>query len=269
MTNNFFNFFSLSTRFVTVAESIIDRDNFSQEAIASPAVKILNWNVAKQNNTPAWTRDFFHILETYQPDLVCLQEISLNTQTKSILALESMGWNFAPNFRDTYTDNYCGILTASPVKPIARTALLTQDCEPLTNTPKVSLIAEYAIAKRDRPLLVVNTHAINFVTSEKFAAQLNKLEQFLHRRSEPIVLCGDFNTWSQRRLRLLNLMGDRLHLTPVQFSPPAQTHLKTFFASPPLDWIYYRGLSQKPASATVFKEITSSDHTPMGVELLL
>lgn len=256
-------------RFLPVQETVLSQDNFSDSAIVGKGIKILNWNVAKNNNTSRWANDFYQIVESYEPDLICFQEIELNKNTQNILALESMGWRFAPNFIDFYYNTYCGILTASKVQPVASRAILTPEFEPVTNTPKVSLIAEYPLKETGQTLLVVNTHAINFVNLHKFKSQLQKLEAVLSDRREPLIICGDFNTWSQGRFNLLKLMANRLDLIPVQFSRQDQAKLKTFLGSPPLDHIFYRRLTPKLQTAKVLDKLYSSDHKPMVVELAL
>ncbi|MCT7984060.1 endonuclease/exonuclease/phosphatase family protein [Laspinema sp. A4] len=270
MDNQFpFSGFISPTRFIPVQETVLSQENFSDFAMAGKGIKILNWNVAKNNNTSKWAIDFYNIVESYQPDLICFQEIELNKNTQKILALESMGWRFSPNFIDSYYNTYCGILTASKVQPIASRAILTPEFEPVTNTPKVSLIAEYPLKETGQTLLVVNTHAINFVNLHKFKSQLQKLEAVLGDRREPLIMCGDFNTWSQGRFNLLKLMAKRLHLISVNFSREEQAKLKTFLGSPPLDHIFYRGLRLKPQTAKVLDKLYSSDHKPMVVELAL
>lgn len=270
MDNQFpFSGFISPKRFIPVQETVLSQDNFSGSAIAGSGIKILNWNVAKNNNTSKWANDFYKIVENYQPDLICFQEIELNKNTQKILALESMGWRFAPNFIDFYYNTYCGILTASKVQPVSSRAILTPEFEPVTNTPKVSLIAEYPLKETGQMLLVVNIHAINFVNLSKFKSQLQKLEAVLGNRREPLIMCGDFNTWSQLRFDLLNLMANRLNLIPIDFSRPEKAKIKTFLGSPPLDHIFYRGLTQKIQTAKVLDNLYSSDHNPMLVELAL
>lgn len=264
----FYGFIS-PNRFIPVQETVLSQDNFSDFAIGGKGIKILNWNVAKNNNTVKWANDFYGIVERHQPDLICFQEIELNKNTQTVLALESMGWRFAPNFIDSYYNTYCGILTASKVQPVASRAILTPEFEPVTNTPKVSLIAEYPLHKTGKTLLVVNTHAINFVKLNKFKSQLQKLEAVLGIRREPLIMCGDFNTWSEGRFNLLKLMANRLNLRAVHFSRQEQAKLKTFLGSPPLDHIFYRGLTPKLQTAKVLDKLYSSDHKPMLVELAL
>ena len=62
-------------------------------------------------------------------------------------------------------------------------------------------------------------------------------------------------------------MTSKLGLTPVAFPAIEALKIKRFLLSPPLDYIFYRGLRQKTASAKVIDNISSSDHNPLLVEL--
>jgi endonuclease/exonuclease/phosphatase (EEP) superfamily protein YafD len=59
---------------------------------------------------------------------------------------------------------------------------------------------------------------------------------------------------------------NRLGLTPVAFTPHESKKIKRFLFSPPLDHIFYRGLSEKKTSARVLDHISSSDHKPLLAE---
>lgn len=266
MTNFTSKFFLAPTRFQYVKETVIGQDNYTQSSFSGNSIKLLSWNIAKNNYQRTWAKDFLSILEKHQPDLVCLQEVSLNKNTKVVLNLEIMGWDFAPNFFNAIAHNYYGILTASHVRSLTRKSLLTQSFEPFTNTPKVSLITEYSLSVSNQKLIVVNTHAINFVELAKFAMQLQQIEEFVSKQDEAIMLVGDFNTWNQRRLNLLNQMAARLGLIKTFFTPKDRRKIKSFLLSPPLDHIYYRGIKIKKQSATVLDWAYSSDHKPLFVE---
>lgn len=265
----FSKFWLFPYRFIPVQETIIERDRFSKNAIAKNSLKLLNWNIAKRTNEKIWMKDFIDIVEIHQPDIICLQEVTLDTETKTALAIEMMGWTFAPNFIDRYHNTYCGILTASRVKPLVSRSLLSEQYEPFTKTPKVSLISEYSVGKLHEIVLVINVHAINFVDLNKFKSQLDKIEQFISHRNEPIILTGDFNTWSQMRFEVLKQMAGRLNLKTVLFSEYDKNQIKNFLFSPPLDHIYYRGFQEKDKSATVLDHIDSSDHKPLLVEFFV
>jgi endonuclease/exonuclease/phosphatase (EEP) superfamily protein YafD len=264
---SYFTKFSLSHRFGQVPEKTIDQTYSCSWSLPNNSLKVLSWNIAKNNYEASWIDDFLTIVQQYQPDKIFLQEVRLGVKAKEIPALEGMGWSFAPNFVDTFDHTYSGILIATKAEPLKSQALLTKHYEPITKTPKVSLFAEYSLSNQPETLLAVNAHLINFVTLSKFKAQLQEVESILSQHQGAIIFSGDFNTWSRSRWLLLLQMATRLGLTPVSFSPRERKKIKSFFLSPPLDYIFYRGLKQKPFTARVIDNVSSSDHSPLLVEL--
>ena len=140
-------------------------------------------------------------------------------------------------------------------------------------TPKVALATEYLLPTGAR-LLAVNVHCLNFERwgTLKFHAQLTALQARMAKHTGPILLAGDFNTWNQRRLRLVTELARDLQLREVgEFSSELKTGdrqsavlnwLLGIDRTLPLDRVYYRGLS--PLSATVLP-LTSSDHRALQV----
>ncbi|MGI0493658.1 endonuclease/exonuclease/phosphatase family protein [Alkalinema pantanalense CENA528] len=244
-------------------------------AFTGSSLRILNWNIAKNNHDLTWYRDFTRLLRTYQPHLVFLQEVRLCAHRRHLPALTELAWSFAPNFLDTYHNTYSGVLTAAPVRSAQRQSILTTHHEPIVGTPKVALCTEYAIAPSgDHPtapspdrLLTVNAHLINFVELKKFQAQLETLEQRMADHDGPIVFSGDFNTWSRSRWHCLQRMTQRLGLTQAVFPMLDTLQIKRFLLSPPLDYVFYRGFRQTTATAQVIGSIHSSDHKPLLLEL--
>ena len=243
----------------------------------SRSIKVLSWNIAKNNYNPSWRRDFLAIVEQYRPDKIFLQEVRLDITSEEIPELAQMGWSFAPNFVDTSNNTYSGILIATNYGDrTSGKALITKHYEPVINTPKVSLFAEYSLGDRkasrrhrSKNLLAVNTHLINFVNLSKFKAQLQEIELILNEYQGAIILAGDFNTWNKSRWLLLSQMAARLNLTPVSFTAKDTKKIKSFLLSLPLDYIFYRGFTQKPDTSRVIENISSSDHNPLFVELCL
>ena len=256
-------------RFNPAKETIIDSGRFSHSAIDGSYINILNWNIAKNNHTQEWHREFTDIFLQYRPDLIFFQEARIDPRTNQSIKLKEMGWNFAPNFIDSYKDHYFGVLTASKAKHARRKSLLTQAHEPLLKTPKVALITEYHLLQSKQTLATVNCHGINFVNTHRFKTQLHQIERWLSRHKGPIILSGDFNTWNSSRMNLLRAMSARLNLKQVDFSSSDRQQLKRFLFSDPLDHIFYRGLQEKPRSARVLADISSSDHNPMVVEFFI
>ena len=248
------------------------------------SIKILSWNVARSNYSSGWVRDCNHIFESYQPTLIFLQEVALRDEdierkemeilagNSAIAELAHTAWCFAPNFISLLNRSYSGILTAANAQPLKSQSLLSLHCEPIANTPKVSLFSEYALSTENKTpskaLLAINIHAINFVGLDKFEAQLQSIESKIAQHEGPVIFAGDFNTWSQKRWRSLYATAKRLRLNTVAFGPLEARKIKRFLGSPPLDHIFYRGFSQKVGSARVIDTLSTSDHNPLLVELI-
>lgn len=262
---SYFKQLSPTHRFSKVAEGTIDRPHSSPANLNDKSLKILSWNIAKNNQSKDWNRDFLAIVREHQPDKIFLQEVRLCAVKQHIPELTSMGWSFAPNLIDTLDNTYSGVLTATKSDRLSSRAKITQHQEPITDTPKVSLFVEYSWG--DDTLLTINTHLINFVETSKFQAQLEQIETIIARHRGSVIFSGDFNTWNQSRWLLLQQMANRLGLIPVSFPPIEALKIKRFLLSPPLDYIFYRGFKQKTIGARVIDNITSSDHNPLLVEL--
>jgi endonuclease/exonuclease/phosphatase family metal-dependent hydrolase len=178
----------------------------SPSALNINSIKILSWNIAKNNHESRWSSDFLAIVEQYQPDKIFLQEVRLCAVERQIPELASMGWSFAPNLIDTLDNTYSGVLIATKADWISRKAQITRHYEPVTRTRKVSLFAEYSLGDRTNTLLAVNTHLINFVELSKFQAQLQGLEAIISQHQGAVIFSGDFNTWNRSRWLLLSEM---------------------------------------------------------------
>ena len=256
-------------RFGKVAEITIEKIHSLPLALNRDSIKILSWNIAKNNRDRNWSRDFLAIIAQHQPDKIFLQEVRLCALKQQIPELASMGWSFAPNLIDTFDNSYSGVLTATKGDRIKSQAKITQHQEPVTGTPKVSLFVEYSLGSDRETLLAVNTHLINFVETSKFQAQLQEIETIIDQHQGAVIFSGDFNTWNRARWLLLLQMTAKLGLTPVAFPAIEALKIKRFLFSPPLDYIFYRGFRQKTATAKVIDNISSSDHNPLLVELCL
>jgi endonuclease/exonuclease/phosphatase (EEP) superfamily protein YafD len=253
-------------RFLKSAVRVITHRHPHPVALNCRSIKVLNWNIAKNNGAADWQREFGRLRDRYQPDIICLQEVQMCASTPQITDLVDMSWHFAPNFIDAHHHVYAGILTAACTQPLSGHAVLTAHHEPIAQTPKVSLFTEYRLAPAAPPLLTVNAHLINFVELSHFQAQLQTLEARMVKHSGPIIFSGDCNTWSLPRWFLLQQMATRLGLTQTHFSLGDTLKIKRFLLSPPLDYIFYRGLHQQRGSPRVFGEFSTSDHKPMLVE---
>ncbi|BAU14034.1 hypothetical protein LEP3755_45780 [Leptolyngbya sp. NIES-3755] len=261
-------------RFARTDETVLHHYHAETAPLNQKAVRVLNWNIAKNNDVSSatrerartWQTDFDWIVDRYSPDLIFLQEFSLCARTKNF-KLAELSWSFAPNFIDQYHNVYAGVLTASRATSINHRALVTEHSEPVSNTPKVSLVTEHPFGQES--LMTINSHLINFVDLEKFKAQLRELESAIAQHRGAIIFSGDFNTWNRSRWQMLDKMTRRLGLMRAEFPEMDAQNIKRFLLSPPLDHIFYRGLRQNYLQARVLDHIQSSDHKPMLVEFHL
>lgn len=122
----------------------------------------------------------------------------------------------------------------------------------------------YPIQGNSQKLLVLNVHAINFVTMPNFKRQMRQLEEKIILHNGPVFLGGDFNTWLTQRSHFLNNMTEDLGMELATFSPDRRS--RHFGRC--IDHVFVRGL--KILSASCHYEIGSSDHQPLelGLEFL-
>jgi endonuclease/exonuclease/phosphatase (EEP) superfamily protein YafD len=104
-------------------------------------------------------------------------------------------------------------------------------------------------------------HAINFaLTLGAYRAQFDALAEALAEHRGPLILAGDFNTWTNERASVVRDVAERLHLTEVPFA----VDRRSVFFGHQLDHIFVRGLMPVAAMA---RDVTSSDHNPVAATL--
>ena len=212
-----------------------------------PRITIVSWNVQKQRDMRLQA-DLHALFRQQRPTLVFLQEA-----TAELLDSTLMTGHFAPSWHYPWLDGSAtGVLTFSQVAPTRSEVMPTRWREFFLATPKVALATEYLLPDGAR-LLAVNVHCLNFERwgTLKFRAQLTALQALMATHTGPILLAGDFNTWNQRRLRLVTALAQDLQLTEVgEFSCALTTGdhqsavvnwLLGIDRTLALDRVYYRG----------------------------
>ena len=214
---------------------------------------LLVWNIYKQQR-PQWDTALNRYSDPHR--LMLLQEASFGPQLACWITHSSLHYDQAYAF--SMQDAVAGVMNLSQVNPIHSCAYTA--VEPYLRLPKSALYSEYQLSNGQR-LAVVNIHSINFTYAMvAYKKQLAALEQALSRVDGPIILAGDFNTWSQRRLEAVRAMVSRLSLQEMRFQPDQRV---TKFGLP-LDHIFYRGLAVEQASAV---DNGASDHAAMEAQL--
>ena len=217
-------------------------------------ISVLNWNVYK-GQRDNWEDDFQRY--SYKHDVVIIQEAHLGDSIENLLDKEHHHWSLNASFY--LDDRATGVMTASKVQPLYSCGQRTT--EPLIRTPKTSLISYYPIAGHEQNLLVANIHGINFTFGvDVYQEQINELYEAMKHHQGPVILAGDFNTWSDERMRIVMDMAASLSLSSLDYTN--HNHTRTLIFGNALDHVFYRGL--EPVEHDTWY-VTSSDHNPTRV----
>ena len=246
---------------------------FSEHDQSLPrTITLVNWNVQK-GASPQFVDDLARLLEQEQPDIVFLQEARTG-----LIQVEQMGGYFANGWSYPWPGGtMAGVLTLSRIPPLQVEPVSTRYREFFVTAPKVSLLTEYPLPG-GKNLLTVNVHLLNFERwgDLKIRDQLADLKSLMIIHPGPIIMAGDFNTWNEKRLQLVEEIAGELKLAEVMDFPAGRTTGdmgSDFFNSIfgiqtelSLDRVYYRGFSIDSARVLPYE---SSDHKPIAVRLTL
>ncbi|AWY01841.1 hypothetical protein A8139_19150 [Marinomonas primoryensis] len=227
--------------------------------VLGPNIEILVWNVFKCKKK-GWQKDFTTLI--HDKDLILLQEAILNSSFDNLFnASSEHQWIMASSFMSVKTSIETGVKTGSTVTAEKHYFSASAHGEPITKTKKMLLATVYPLDHPKQSLLVINVHAINFVSFEKFKAHMDQISQTLEHHDGPILLAGDFNTWNGKRLNYFNELATSFLLEEVEvIRKPRINHLFQH-----LDHIYCRGL--EAVDVQVHTHIHSSDHYPISLSL--
>lgn len=215
----------------------------------STDIRLLSWNAQKggRNN---WQDDFAGM--SSDRNLVLLQEALPEHLFPGRYSPVPYG-SFAPGFAGP--SGLTGVLTLSAAEPLTQCHL--ENREPWLRTIKATSVTEYALSNTTATLAVINVHAINFSLGvEAFSRQLGQISDVLRAHDGPVIVSGDFNTWSQNRLETVRTMAQESGLQTLVIPDDGRS---TFFGRR-VDHVFVRGL-QTVAAAT--PAVDTSDHNPI------
>lgn len=229
-------------------------------------LEIAVWNTFKGKR-----ERYYDVLsqQTTNADLILLQEFRHDPQLEAA-------------HRDIFTDRDAGmavsfytqpnqsaptgVCTVSSVRSIKNLFLLSRYYEPVTKTPKMAICTYYPVDHPDCPpeeaLVVLNSHGINFRLRRPFLDQMLQFEAQLRHHAGPIILVGDFNTWEQGRVRILEAVARSIGLTAIPFPPGVKT-----VRGHALDRVYVRGGDAVEQRVVVNAE--ASDHSMLWFKFIL
>ena len=221
-----------------------------KQGLDPQSISVLNWNVYK-GQRQGWAEEFGRYIQAH--DVVTMQEARLDDGLQSLLDRGHANWSLNAAF--FLEGKATGVMTASGVMPVHSCG--QQTTEPVIRTAKTSLISYFLLNGRDEQLLVANIHGVNFSLGlGAFREQIEQLHGEIRRHNGPVILAGDFNTWSDERLAIVNELADRLSLASLEYS----SHNRTKMFGNPLDHVFYRGLRLVEQHTW---HVASSDHNPI------
>ena len=216
-------------------------------------ISLLNWNIYKGQRAN-WAFDLKQF--SHRHDLVTIQEAHLGDELEALLNKNNLHW--AMNTAFHLRKRASGVMTASSVKAIAASGLHQK--EPWLRLPKATLISHYPVDGMKESLLVANIHGINFALGTvAYRKQLNALYHEIKYHSGPVIVAGDFNSWSNARMCIVDELVVKLGLGEIMWD--GHHHTTRLFGNT-IDHVFYRGLKVLNQESW---RVSSSDHNPIRV----
>lgn len=224
-----------------------------QSMIRGEEFGVLCWNTQKLTQTLKFQVTLARLLEQFPSQILLFQEAKL--ALGSGWKIPDWSYAIAPNIQTNRS--VFGVLTASQYAFGDVRPLLTQNREGVFATHKSYLLSYHPLPNKES-LLIVNVHAINFVSANYFLREMELLKAELLDHRGPLIVAGDFNVWSRQRRLHLRRFCRSVGLRQAVMEDPQ--HIKTY-RQHPLDFIFYRDLWLKEASA--INTVAVSDHNPI------
>ena len=217
---------------------------------------MLCWNVYKNNRKHPRFQSFLRKeLERRVVDLILFQEARFRDNHH--FELPHFSYDAAANLE--FKGEFYGVLTASRMESSHAQAYLSEGRESILGPHKSLLLSNY-LFDDGSSLLILNIHAINFRETQRYSKELERFLDLLKEHKGPMILAGDFNSWSNKRMDKLQKIAERLSLTAVTFKETGK--VKSFMGKE-LDFVFYRELEL--VEAVVMDEHKLSDHNPLFV----
>ncbi|PKF50604.1 endonuclease/exonuclease/phosphatase family protein [Enterovibrio nigricans] len=204
------------------------------------------WNIYKQQND-GWEQELDGLSKTHS--LILLQEAQSKPQL--LHYIEEKGWHSNQAYAFAINGEIAGVMTLSEVMP--KEVCAYTKTEPYLRLPKSALYSAFPMSNGDT-LSVINIHSINFTFGiVEYREQLDALVDAVRKVKGPLIIAGDFNTWSEERLEAVRGALSQVGIKETNFL--SDERLKVF--GHPLDHLFYRGLILEQSNS---KETSASDH---------
>jgi len=232
---------------------IMMRENIVYSAGLNPDnIAFLNWNIYKGFGEN-WQSDFSELANAH--DVMAIQEARLDDEMTSLLQSFDFDWIINSAFK--VNGAAAGVMNAASIRPFHSCGFMVS--EPIIRLPKSTLISYYHISGSDKKLLLANVHGINFSLGvSSYKKQLDKLYEIIKQHDGPMIVAGDFNSWSNKRMALVDQLVEKLALSELEYAVNNKTHI---FGNA-IDHVFYRQLELLDHQVQL---VASSDHNPISV----
>ncbi len=246
----------LSEFYPSAEEDVLRRLGVATTPAFGPMLKLVCWNMFKARRR-GWLQDLTTI--SASADLVLLQEAVLHGGIAQPFHTSSgMEWIMVENLRHAREQVTTGPKTGSRVAAASSAFVRSHAREPLINTPKTFLYTAHPVSDGST-LLVVNVHAINLVSTAKFTHQVEQIAEPVARHTGPCIVAGDFNTWNEARMHVLQRAMAQAGLVRAPAAAPQWRHFRQV-----LDHVFFRGM--RLINAHALTHVKTSDHVPLAAE---
>ena len=235
--------------------SVVDAEvqaHVNHKGLDPDNIALLNWNIYKGNGDD-WQQDLSSFAQNH--DVMTIQEATLDKEFTGLL--EKYDFNWIMNTAFYLNGTAAGVMTVANSNAVHSCGFKVT--EPLIRIPKATLVSYYQINGSDKKLLIANIHGINFTFGvSTYQQQLEELYDAIKHHDGPMIVAGDFNSWSDERMSEVMKLVDRLSLSGIDYEINNKTHV---FGNA-IDHVFYRQLEL--LSNQVW-QVSSSDHNPISV----
>ncbi|MGE0173101.1 MAG: endonuclease/exonuclease/phosphatase family protein [Oligoflexales bacterium] len=229
----------------------------SLTALPGRSLRLGVWNMCKGSGGVLFEHDFR--VMCFRCDLFLTQEALISPRSLTTFQQPGIELMHAASYmrQDGLRD---GVMTLSRVAAAdSPMRIVCKFPEPVFKTPKVALVTTYPIADHPDPLMVINLHATLIRRTNIAVEEMEFLISQIPAHKGPIILGGDFNTFTPMYLRAITDTLARIGLERVPLAEEKRSMLSS------LDHVFVKGLRVTKAwIATTFQ---SSDHFPLFLEL--
>ena len=238
------------------AHAVVSSKNVQNHGLDPENIALLNWNIYK-GNAEGWQKDLSSFAQNH--DVMTIQEAYLDDELSDLLTKNDFNWVMNTAFYLAGTA--AGVMTIANSNAIHSCGFKNR--EPIIRVPKATLVSYYNIDGHNKKLLVANIHGINFTLGlTAYREQLLQLFESVKYHDGPMIVAGDFNSWSDDRMSEVMQLVSKLALSSLEYPVNNKTHV---FGNA-IDHVFYRQL--EPVEKKVW-QVSSSDHNPISVNFRL